>query len=73
MNISRMTPPTAPVVIPMMMATHMGNPASKLFSIPTTVNNPRPMASKIKKVLFNRITYLPNMITKNKANPVTIR
>ena len=57
----------------MIMATHIGKAASSVFSMPTTVNNPSPMASNMKNVLFSRMTYRPKHITKSKANPVTIR
>ena len=53
--MSRSTPPAAPVMVPMMTATQSGKPAARVFSMPTTVKSPRPMASKTKKVLLSRM------------------
>ena len=44
-----------------------------LLPIPTTVNNASPMVSNMKNVLFNRISDLPNKMTKPNANAVQTR
>lgn len=63
----------SPVIVPITIATHIGNPNASAFSIPTTPNNPSPMASKMKKVLFRLITYFLNMITKSNASADMMR
>ena len=73
MSTSRMTPPAAPVIVPMMMPTHIGNPQSMVFCIPTMVNSARPMASNMKNVLCILIRYLRKMITHSSAKPVQAR
>ena len=72
-SVSRSIPPNAPVIVPMMIATQMGKPYSKLLAIPTTVNKPSPIASNMNIVLFNRITYFRKIATKTSANPVTTK
>ncbi len=70
MKISRNIPPAAPVMEPMIMFTQIGKPASRLFSTPTTVKSPIPMASKMKKVLSRRTSLFLNRITKIRATAV---
>ena len=57
MKTSRMTPPAAPVILPMIMATQNEYPKSRLFVAPTTVNNARPILSNMKNVLLRCIRY----------------
>ena len=72
-NVSRNIPPKAPVIVPITIATHIGNPNCKVFSMPTTPNSPNPIASKIKNVLFKLMTYFRKIITKSNANAEIIR
>ena len=73
MSTSRITPPAAPVIVPMIIPTQMGNPQSMVFCMPTMVNRARPMASKMKNVLCILMRYLRNIITHSRANPVQAR
>ena len=50
MKMSRSTPPSAPVVVPMNIATHMGKPKSSVFCMPITTNSASPTVSKINTV-----------------------
>ena len=68
-----MTPPAAPVMLPMIIATQKGYPKAMLLPTPTTVNSARPMVSKMKKVLLSRMSQRPKQMTHNKASPVQIR
>src|SRR5690606_21621542 len=72
-NTSRKTPPTVPVIVPIITHTQKGNPMAKLLLIPTTVNNPNPMASNINKVLPQRNNFSLNKIADKKAIPVVIK
>ena len=53
-----------------MTFTHIGFPAIRLFSTPTTVKRPRPMASKMKKVYSRRTIHLLKIITTIRARNV---
>ena len=52
-----MTPPAAPVILPMIMATQNEYPKSRLLVAPTTVNNAKPILSNMKNVLLRCIRY----------------
>ena len=73
MSTSRITPPAAPVMAPMIMATHIVMPQSSDFCRPTMVNSARPMASKMKKVLCICTRLLRKIITHSKASAVQLR
>lgn len=50
-NTSLITPPTEPVIVPMIIQTQKGSPASILLVMPTIVNKPSPIVSNKNKVL----------------------
>ena len=66
-------PDAAPVILPIIIAIQNGYPNVYALLNPTIVNSAKPMVSKIKNVLFSRMTYFPNKITKNMAKAVQIR
>src|SRR5690606_35898211 len=68
--MSRTTPPTQPVMVPMTIQTQKGSPASKLLLMPVTVNRPSPMASNMNRVLPNLSSLSLNSRAETRAKPV---
>ncbi len=69
-STSLMTPPTVPVIVPIIIQTQKGSPASILLVIPTTVNKPSPIVSNKNNVLPSFRSRSLNIRTDTSATPV---